>query len=86
MKRVSRRSLLFRVIFENAMMVLIYGSCALFGATPFLSAAPVPDLNDIYWDEQFLVPGANGMINAIAVAENGDVYVGGDPDKHIARP
>jgi hypothetical protein len=41
-----------------------------------------PNPNDIYWDNRFGGPAGdyspNGRVCAIAVADNGDVYVGGD--------
>ena len=34
--------------------------------------------DDDYWDDTFDANGLNGAVRAIAIASNGDVYVGGD--------
>jgi hypothetical protein len=50
------------------------------------------DFDDIYWDDRFTFQGINGIVYAIAVAGNGDLYVGGSftlagttPVNNIAR-
>ena len=43
------------------------------GAPRFISLAP----GDENWDSQFNNPGISGLVDAIAVSTNGDIYVGG---------
>jgi hypothetical protein len=34
--------------------------------------------DDIYWDDRFSYPGIDGIVYAVAIGPNGDVYVGGE--------
>ncbi|MCX7044217.1 MAG: fibronectin type III domain-containing protein [Candidatus Sumerlaeota bacterium] len=49
-----------------------------FSITIIGAAGPESDANNIYWDDPFPTPGANGVINAIAQDASGNLYFGGD--------
>jgi len=57
-----------------------------------LYGGDIPNPDDKYWDDRFTFPGINGIVYTIAVAPDGDIYVGGEftlagttPARNIAR-
>lgn len=40
-------------------------------------AGPESDPDDVYWDDQFWVPGTNGVVRAVVADGEGNVYIGG---------
>jgi len=55
-------------------------------------ASPESDPSDVYWDDQFALPGTDGSVRAVAADGSGNVYIGGDftavgavPANRIAR-
>ena len=48
------------------------------GIFPKFPAESISHPDDIYWDDRFSFPGINGIVYAIAVSADGDVYVGGN--------